>query len=47
MIDVFKVKYVVVCGYYGCGGIKVMLSGGVIGLVDKWFDIVCEVLVVY
>jgi carbonic anhydrase len=35
-IEVLKVHHVIVCGHYGCGGIKAAIDGQYHGLIDKW-----------
>jgi carbonic anhydrase len=35
-IDVLKVKHVIVCGHYNCGGVKNALSHKHLGLINKW-----------
>lgn len=42
-VEVLKVEHVVICGHYGCGGIKAALENNKLGLIDNWLGNIKQV----
>jgi carbonic anhydrase len=37
-VEILRVRHVIVCGHYGCGGVRAALRRVELGLIDNWLE---------
>ena len=46
-VNVLEVNHVIVCGHYGCGGIRAAMGNRQFGIIDNWIRHIKDVYMMY
>lgn len=42
-VELLKVKHIIVCGHYGCGGVKAAMDNIELGVIDNWIRYIKDI----
>jgi carbonic anhydrase len=46
-VEILHVRHVIVCGHYGCGGVKAAMSRKAFGLIDNWLRPIKQIMMAH